>query len=450
MSLKNASEPSRLALVVDDDPVLRLAVKQFVERLGFNTLEAADGRAAVALFADQEPDVVLLDAAMPELDGFAACAEIRALPAGKRVPILVITVYEDEASVDRAFDAGADEYITKPIHWAVLRNRVLHLVSAYHAERRLRDDHAFFQCLVDSIPEPTVVVDRDLVVRWINGAAPSFFLLEAARLGSPLALRDSTAAAERGRSEGAQLLSEMLSRAVTEDETIDCILSCRGDDSEHLYAQLSVRVLRGVRGDAHGFILRLQDVTARERERKALQKEASLLGNLARHDSLTGLANRRGFEERLRTLLAERDAGGMSQAALLFLDLDGFKEINDTHGHAAGDRLLCTIAGRLEALVRRSDLVARLGGDEFAILLVDAGDRDAIAALAGRLLESIRLPVQIDGAACLVSASIGIGVYPSDAPDPRALMARADAAMYRVKEAGKNGFRFAEPAADVA
>lgn len=450
MNLHSNNEPTRLALVVDDDPVLRLAVKQFVERLGFETIEATDGRTAVELFREREPDIVLLDAAMPELDGFAACAEIRALPEGRHVPVIMITVYEDEASVDRAFEAGADEYITKPIHWAVLRNRVLYLVSSYHAERRLRDDHAFFQCLVDSIPDPTVVIDRDLVVRWLNASAPEFFLLEATRLGEPVVFHATTTAGDGGRVVGGQFLGEMLSRAASDEETIECVLNRRADANERLYAQLNVRVLRGVRGDAHGFILRFQDVTSRERERKELQEEASTLGNLARHDSLTGLPNRRRFEERLGGVLAEQSGGGLRRLALLFIDLDGFKAINDNHGHAAGDQLLCAVAGRLEALVRRSDLVARLGGDEFGVLLVDAGDTEAIRALAKRLLTSIRAPVWIDDTRCSVSASIGIAVYPEQARDCQGLLACADAAMYQVKSAGKSGFRFAEQAADAA
>lgn len=111
------------ALIVDDDPVLRLAVTQFIGRLGFQTTSVENGLLAVERFGDEGADIVLLDAVMPVMDGFRACQGIRALPNGARVPIVMLTAYEDEASIDRAFEAGATEYITKPILWPVLRNR---------------------------------------------------------------------------------------------------------------------------------------------------------------------------------------------------------------------------------------------------------------------------------------------------------------------------------------
>lgn len=437
----------RVALVVDDDPVLRLAVKQFVERLGFDTCDAENGRQAVDLFSERNPDIVLMDAAMPEMDGFAACAAIRQLPQGIHVPVIMITVYEDEASVDRAFQVGADEYITKPIHWAVLRNRTLHLVGSYHAERRLRDDHAFFQCLVDSIPEPTVVVDRDRTVRWMNASIPGFFLFDEARVGAPLTLRQDVFFVDQDLQAGGQRQQPMerIVKALLMEDAVECVLCCESKTDGRLFAQLNARLLRGVDSDARGYILRLQNVTEREREREALRLEASTQGDLARRDALTGLANRRLFEECLRERIGGRGAPQLGRLALLFLDLDGFKAINDTYGHAAGDRVLCAIGARLEGLVRSGDLVARLGGDEFGVLLADIDANSSVAVLAHRLLDSIRQPVMIDDAPCTVSASIGVSIYPDDAYGCEGLVAVADAAMYRVKGAGKCGIEFAEP-----
>ncbi|NEX21605.1 diguanylate cyclase [Thiorhodococcus mannitoliphagus] len=441
MTLDTNTEERPLALVVDDDPVLRLAVKQFVERLGFETQVATDGRAAVELFTKVCPDIVLLDAAMPEMDGFAACAAMRALPEGAHVPVIMITVYEDESSVDQAFNVGADEYITKPIHWAVLRNRVLHLVSSYRAERQLRDDHAFFQSLVDSIPDPTVVVDTNLVVRWVNSSAPGFFAFEAISLGDPLAFHAKATIDDDSDTPLLSLITNIVTHPKHQNETIECVLSVGTAHDNRFFAQLHARALRGVQGQVHGFILRLQDVTTRER----LRSEASHLGDLARHDSLTGLANRMLFEERLRSLIARHDGTDERRVALLFLDLDGFKAINDSYGHAAGDQLLRAVAGRLESLVRRGDLVSRLGGDEFGILLTEVADLDVIKMLAERLLDSVRAPVVIGGESCSVSASIGIGVFPDHAESGEDLERCADSAMYRVKNAGKSGIRFAEP-----
>lgn len=434
------------ALVVDDDPVLRLAVTQFVERIGFVAETAEDGSMALERFKAQQPDIVLLDAAMPEVDGFEACAAIRALPGGGHTPIIMITVYHDEDSVDRAFEAGADEYITKPIHWAVLRNRALHLVTAYRAQRQLRDDHAFFQSLVDSIPDPTVVIDCDLIVRWENHAARGFFMLEYTELGQPLTLAGDAVLNHGSQRPASAMLEEML--AQSEPERAEPTVLMRSDaEGQHWFAQLILRVLRGGRGEAHGFIIRLQDVTERERERERLQLEAMTQGDLARQDSLTRLANRRRFEEHLRTLLVEHRRGEPQSLALLFMDLDGFKAINDSQGHAAGDEILQTIAERLGRLVRHTDLVARLGGDEFGVLLGEAKDRAAVMLLAERLLETIRAPVRLNEVDCAVSASIGVALFPDHALEAEALLQAADAAMYAVKRAGKSGIRLADTTA---
>ena len=197
MLITDRDQPYR-ALVVDDDAVLRTALQQFIARLGFEVQCARQWPDRVDLFQTQGSDIVLLDAAMPVMNGFSACEAIRALPEGRHVPIIIITIYEDEDSVDRAFASGATEYVTKPIHWAVLRNRVRQLVEAADAERRLRQDYAFFQSLVDAIPDPTLVCDRGGVVRWINENAGRFPLV-AAVSGRALAARPrGTRARHRG------------------------------------------------------------------------------------------------------------------------------------------------------------------------------------------------------------------------------------------------------------
>ncbi|WP_058553718.1 PleD family two-component system response regulator [Thiohalocapsa sp. ML1] len=154
---RGSAADARTALIIDDDPVLRLTIARFIEKLGFATRLCADGAAGVGSVRAERPDIVLLDAAMPQMDGFAACQAIRDLPAGANLPIIMITGFNDEASVDRAFAVGANEYITKPVHWAVLRHRVCQLVAAARAEQALRDDRAFLQSLVDAVPAPTIV-----------------------------------------------------------------------------------------------------------------------------------------------------------------------------------------------------------------------------------------------------------------------------------------------------
>lgn len=164
--------------------------------------------------------------------------------------------------------------------------------------------------------------------------------------------------------------------------------------------------------------------------------------HLALHDSLTDLPNRTLFLDLLAQ--AQRNAALQGdKLAVMFVDLDGFKQINDRFGHACGDKLLVAVAGRLRKAVRKSDVVARLSGDEFVILLPQLDERIGVEHLGRKLLDSVARPYKIDGRRIEVRASLGIGIYPDDAQTADVLLARADAAMYGVKASGGNGYRLA-------
>lgn len=435
------------ALVVDDDPVLRLAVTQFIKRLGFQVTSIENGQLATQHFAAHGADIILLDAAMPVMDGFEACRSIRTLPGGDRVPIIMITIYEDEASIDRAFEAGASEYITKPILWAVLRNRTYHLVQSARAEQRLRNDWAFFQSMVDSISDPTVVIDREGLVRWVNAASAACLLMAEPVVGDALKFDPATElisstnqypVAESIR----ELLPTVRSQLAYSDEPLRLMIHRCAPDGKESYAELQGRALRGDDSIAYGFILRFHDVTEREIEQQRLHTEVTRIAKLAHSDPLTGLANRLLFEQRLREALFASATHNL-RLALIFIDLDGFKEINDSLGHAAGDEVLKTISTRLVKRVRDGDTVGRLGGDEFAVLLTEIRQNASVEVLGRRLLSTIVMPIQVAGGTCRVSASIGISLYPEHGNTGRVLMERADQAMYLVKGNGKNNIRFA-------
>lgn len=186
-------------------------------------------------------------------------------------------------------------------------------------------------------------------------------------------------------------------------------------------------------------------------QERARADQAAQVLHLAHHDGLTGLPNRRSFGERLDTLLALARRH-QHPLALMFIDLDGFKAVNDTHGHAAGDQLLQVVAGRIQACLRDGDLLFRMGGDEFTVVLsrvVVADDADVVAR---RVLAAVAQPVPVPGASAFVGASIGIALYPADAAEPDALLRLADDAMYRAKAAGKgrHAFHGATPGAVAA
>jgi diguanylate cyclase (GGDEF)-like protein/PAS domain S-box-containing protein len=213
---------------------------------------------------------------------------------------------------------------------------------------------------------------------------------------------------------------------------------------EYVWVRDVARLVR-VEGDAHAsWHGVMTDVT----ERKRLEQEIAFL---AYHDGLTGLANRERFQDELDAALIRAARSGAS-VAVLFLDLNGFKDVNDTYGHDVGDLLLCAVAERLERTTRATDLVARLGGDEFLVLVADieprtstgpqlvGRTRDVVAELAERIGNAMAEPVAIDGFRLVTGAAIGISIYPEDARDARTLRKNADLAMYAVKRGGGRGY----------
>ena len=203
-----------------------------------------------------------------------------------------------------------------------------------------------------------------------------------------------------------------------------------------LYVEwLTIRAVRDNFGQVQQYVALFSDITDRKRREEAVWHRAY-------HDALTGLANRNLFQDRLEHAIntARREQRGLG---LLFIDLDRFKEINDTLGHAAGDELLKQVAVRLQASIRASDSVARLAGDEFVALIENVTDRQPLAGLAGKILAQLNEPFRLNGSLESISASIGIACYPEDALAPQELMQAADQAMYEAKRRGRNGYRFA-------
>ncbi|MBI2802830.1 MAG: EAL domain-containing protein [Gammaproteobacteria bacterium] len=201
-------------------------------------------------------------------------------------------------------------------------------------------------------------------------------------------------------------------------------------------------VARDAAGRAVRVVGSMMDITDRKRSEEQL-------AYLAQYDTLTGLPNRNLFKDRLGQAIVRADRADRL-VALLYIDLDGFKEINDTLGHGMGDGVLQIAAARLRACVRESDTVARLGGDEFTIILEDAGSAEEVAEVARKILDTLTLPMAINGRELLVTGSLGIAVYPRHGDSSEILVQYADMAMYRAKSEGRNNFQFYAPAMGVA
>ncbi|HEY7383567.1 MAG TPA: EAL domain-containing protein [Beijerinckiaceae bacterium] len=319
-------------LIVDDIPDNRTILSRRLERRGFEVVEADGGRSALDLISREAFDLVLLDILMPDLDGLEVLKLIRAEHTPSALPVIMVTARTENTDVVKALELGANDYLTKPVDFAIALARVQTQVARKHAEDELRRAHSQLRAHVRQLEE---------------------------------------ALAERDRSE-------------------------------------------------------------------------ARVEHLSRHDDLTGLGNRAVLHEHLARAMkrVETDA---DRFALLCLDVNQFKAVNDTCGHEAGDQLLRLVAERVQGCVSYRDTVARLGADEFAIIAAEAGTPDAAGALAHRILSAIAEPCEIGGLQLVVTCSIGVSLAPADSTDPDTLFRNAEMALAGAKSEGRNRVQFFEP-----
>jgi diguanylate cyclase (GGDEF)-like protein/PAS domain S-box-containing protein len=421
------SESNKLILIVDDDLFVRLTFQDILQSEGFDTVLAADGRSAMRIFHELSPDMILLDLIMPGMDGFEICREIRATKKGEYTPIMVVTALGDTGSINKAFEAGATDFITKPYNPDLIVYRIRYLLRSSLNTLNLARSEAQLQLLkeaVDSLPIGITISDTNNRIVYLN---PS----EAEMHGYSL--------------------EELTNADVTKlaDLNLDCEVSLECDEANDAIRRegvsvrkcgkefpvyLSTLAVRNTEGIYLGKVTVCENITSRKKTEARIEL-------LAYYDSLTGLPNRAAFMERLQHSLSLAQREGR-RLALLFLDLDNFKDVNDTQGHDFGDRLIKEVAGRLVENMRESDILARLGGDEFVIALTSITGHESAAFAAGRLLDAFSLPFYIDSRRIYTGASIGVALYPDDGRDADTLFRSADTAMYHAKAEGRSNFRF--------
>jgi diguanylate cyclase (GGDEF)-like protein len=440
--ISNTTRDSRaIVLVVDDDDMVRLLARETLEQAGFRVEEVADGSEALAAFSRFRPDIVLLDVMMPGKDGYATCAEIREFPGGDDTQVLMMTGLNDIESIKRAYDVGSTDFITKPINWVVLGYRVHYMLRAKQAVDSLRRNEARF-------------IDIQRIGRigsweWnITGnefycSEELFRIFTVDTIGFDATYESFLNSVHPlDREFVAASFDEALSGRKTYNIDHRILLPTGGEKVVHAEAEIS----RNENGQPVWMAGIMQDITERK------QAEAQIY-NLAYFDSLTGLPNRLLFKEHLAHALSHAFRT-KRMAAILFLDLDRFKIINDTLGHSIGDKLLQGVAERLLICVRRSDIVgrdeggdlnssvARLGGDEFTVLLSDITNVQDAARVSQRIISAVAQPFNLDNHEVIVTTSIGISLFPADGNDIVTLIKNADTAMYHAKDLGRNNFQF--------
>ncbi|MFO1195497.1 MAG: EAL domain-containing protein [Burkholderiaceae bacterium] len=556
---KIAEDRAQRVLFVDDDRGIQDLAQRWLTASGFTVHSAMDGPSALRAFDEVRPDLVVLDVVMPGMNGFDTCREMRRRPGGLTVPIVMATGLDDHDSVERAFIAGASDFVAKPLNWTALRHRLRYLlrnslttvalrqseaqlalaqriarigsweidypagvvrlseevyrifgvdstqpgvsmqtmlasihpqdrdafqegfasavgrhasVDQVHrvvlpggherivhqrAETQYRQDGAPLRTLgtvqdvteraqaeralrltryaLDNVSEAAFLIDQHGTIRYVNGSACRVLGYSQEEM---LALHVDQISKSSNSEDWAGRWADLRARGAVSYET-----QHRTKTGDEIPVEVHASFFEF---DGEEYVLRF----ARDISDRKLQE--GKVHFLAYYDVLTGLPNRKLFEDWLHTALA-RAKREHKTAALLFVDLDHFKRINDSLGHKVGDDLLKGAADRLLSSVRGGDtvgfiddepeyVVSRWGGDEFTVLLPEIGEAYDAGRVAQRILDAFAEPFVVDGREMSVSSSIGIAIYPLNGTDAVSLMRNADTAMYSAKSLGRSGFQF--------
>jgi predicted signal transduction protein with EAL and GGDEF domain/FixJ family two-component response regulator len=431
-------------LVADDDAILREIAGAILKDAGFEVQTVSSGDAAVAACALRLPDIVLLDVEMSGGNGYQACANIRSLPGGADLPIVMVTGCDDTVSIDHAYEAGATDFVVKPINWALLVHRIRYVLRGARTIVDLRFSEQKNAALLKAIPDGIFLLNgRGEIGHCYSPAAgliePPPLKFESRRF------LELIPAAAHGRA------TECLEGALRGDAGVfEFSLQAESRSSRHF----ECRYLPNSGGQVLAIV---RDVTAREEAQARIHR-------LAYFDGLTGLPNREWIHDYLTRSLAE--ARQLNRGlALLYVDLDQFKRINDTLGHETGDALLRQVALKLEAGLdldggagepavrlnigvpnedqpaRVQGRLARVGGDEFIVVLTGRADMEQAQSTARRILSILAAPFQQESYELVVTPSIGIAVFPEHGADAQSLLKNADGAMYEAKASGRNQLR---------
>ena len=412
--MAKAEKDPTLILCVEDDPTARTLLAHILQRRFAHVLAARDGAEGLELFRQHLPALVITDIRMPRLDGIRMARAIRAEHPETR--IIVTTALDDAGQLLSAIEVGVSDYVIKPLTPKRLFEAVDKSLQLRSLETALRSSKAKTETILESIGDAFFALDGQGRFTYVNRKAEEHFGQCREELLGRVFL---TVFPEY--QPGQHAFQEAM--ATQENRSFEHFIA-------PLHRWLDVRVFPL----DDGISVYLRDIT----ETKLAEAQ---IRQLAFYDKLTGLPNRALMQERLTSaILRRRRIGG--RCAVLFLDLDGFKNINDSLGHETGDKVLQEVAKRLRACIRDSDTAARLGGDEFIVLLEGFDPPENIHSVTHRILLAMAQEFHLHDVTLCVTASIGISFYPDDGETVEDLLKTADTAMYHGKKRGRNTYQF--------
>lgn len=421
-------------LIVDDSQTNLALLNHMLGEEGCELLQAKSGVEAVELVRNNDFALILLDIQMPVMNGYDTALRIKELDRGRHVPIIFITaIFQDEDNVRQGYATGAVDYLFRPVDVQTLKSKVQAFLQINEqktllereveqrrkSERALRMAEEKYRSIFERAVEGIFQSTLDGRLLEVNPAMVKLFGYASAE--EMMQLENMRETLMPDESERIKYL-EIIKR---DGIVANFEFRAARKDGEVIWCSESSRLVSLDDGDRHIIEGVLEDISTRKLAELELKQLATM-------DSLTRVPNRHLFFDRLENTLAAAKRYGTSPA-VLFVDLNEFKEVNDTHGHPVGDELLRMVAERLQKRIREADTLARLGGDEFGVLLTEVDNEEGALTVARNLIDVLVPPFEINGISIKVSATIGISFYPHDGKDGVTLISRADAAMYGAK-----------------
>jgi diguanylate cyclase (GGDEF)-like protein len=419
-------------LYVEDNEMARISTLELLHEFFGEIIVAENGEEGLAKFWEHEIDLVITDINMPKMNGLEMIEVIH--KANPDVVAIVLTAHSEQDYLKKSIRLGVRGYLNKPIeldnlvdvlHGAI-SEALLNAEKTRNMRAKERYNH-YLQSIINSIQDPIMVIDRDFKIKVLNDFplrnpdAPHVHPVDTC-YGL---LHDLDAPCDPNVRQCPLKIIEQTRESLT------VIHECRNGDTPTKYEILATPLL-GEDDQFTGIVGTARNITHHMSAQERLEAQKRELGHKVRHDDLTQLANRLFFDETFEhaVRMANSHQNGI---AILFIDLNEFKIINDTMGHRAGDLVLQGISHAMQQAVRKGDTLARIGGDEFALIATDIGRDDESLTIANKILAAIEQPLEIEGETIRLSASIGIAHYPRDGSDIETLLKKSDSAMYQAK-----------------
>ena len=407
--MSTLKQPTTLAIIADDEDLGRLLLAESVAELGLQSMVFDSGAPALEAALHANPMIVLLDVDMPGINGYEVCRQLRALPRFVNLPIVMVTGHDDAVAITRAFQAGATDFISKPVNWALLPRRLEYILRNAEAARELNVRMAEVNTLIDALPDKLWVVAPAGYVRWSPNANVDVDPIAPPALGNKVdGLIRKTAADGIGR-------------------TVEYRVESTPED----VSSYELRLTRREGGD----------VVVVRRNTTERTAAADRIERLAYYDPLTGLPNRQLCLEAAERMFMQARQDG-EQVAVICLDLNSLKRVNETFGYTMGDAVLQAFAKRLTHTLEGVGLepdrvsISRFGGDEFIVVLRQREARDAALNVAQACAQAFVQPITHELLEFYSAPSVGFAIYPDDGADVTTIFKFADTAMHQAESLG--------------